>query len=162
MTKKVILKISVVLIVVFVFLFFTDIIIRGNSYYDIRKYSFTWAWLFSVNRTLKGFPIVDPVGGVKYNYRGFEDNTLDMEEYQIEYVTMASYYFVSDTCIKYFKGIGYLVEKINHFECTWETLSNENESTQYYKCSKVKNDCLTFGITKGDNNLTYVKLVLIH
>ncbi len=121
-----------------------------------------WSWLFSMNSTLREFPKVYPVGQVIYNFRGFESNTLDMEEYQIEYVAKVNNDQVIDICIKYFEGKGYIIEKTDRVGCTWEIPSNVNYTTQYYKCSLKKNDCLTFVITKVDNNLTSVKLFLMH
>lgn len=165
MKKKQSVKVSVIvfsIVFLFSFLFFVDIIIRNNSYYDIRKYSFTWFWLFPKVGTLRGFPILKPAGEVMYNYRGLESNTLDMEEYQIEYASNANYKQILDTSIRYLEEKGYSLELTNAVDCTWELPSNANNSTLYYKdITQNKDWCLTFVITQGDNNLTYVKLFMM-
>ena len=155
-------KIILAVLIVFLVLFVLNLKIRTDSYYNISKYSFTWFWLFPANGTLRGFPLVNPVNDLKYDYRGYESNTLDMEEYQIEYVSNANYNNILNTSIDYLEGKGYSLEQTNSVDCTWESISNVNETTRYYKdTTRISEGCLTFVITQGDNHLTYVKLFLM-
>lgn len=104
----------------------------------------------------------NPVGDVKYDYRGYESNTLDMEEYQIEYFSNTNYKQILNTSIEYLERKGYSLERTNGVDCTWESPSHVNKTTLYYKDTTPKKEwCLTFVLTQGDNNLTYVKLFLM-
>lgn len=162
MKVKSIVKISFIILLMVSFFFFVDFLIRNNSYYDIRKYSITWLWLFPKDETLRGFPILKPTGKVKYNYGGFESNTIDIEEYQIEYVSNADFKQIFDTSIKYLEDKGYSMKLNNGVDCTWELPNNINKSTLYYIDNTPNKDwCLTFVITQGDNSLSYVKLFLM-
>jgi hypothetical protein len=160
---KLFIKISLAGLIIYIVLFILNLKVRTNSYYDIGKYSFTWFWLFQTNGTLRGFPVVNPVDDVKYDYRGYESNNLDIVEYQIEYVSNANYKHILNTSIEYLERKGYSLEQTNGVDCTWEVPSHVNKTTLYYKDSMENREgCLTFLITQGANNLIYIKLFLMN
>jgi len=152
---------SAVLILPLGFMYFSYLFgLALDHHHDVQRGTFLWYATMN-NETITDFPILAPVGKVRFNSIGGDSPNIGTG-WQIEYVSKTDAKTVSIRILEYLEGEGYNLHRAGETQFYWVGKHKKNETNELYSGSNQKGESLDLLIQASENGTTQIECSIVY
>jgi hypothetical protein len=131
-----------------------------DDHYDVKKGTFLW-YATMDNKTITGFPVIEPIGNVTYNKIGGDGPNI-ATGWEIKYQSRADIDTLTKEFVECLKSDGYELKAVDETQFYWTGKNKKNEMNRLYSGSNEKGESLDLLLQRQNNGTARIECSIVY